>query len=514
MNRSIGKMQSAPTPNIGPIVSTLKRLVASSECGELLCTNKEGSRCFFINAGCIACFTSTRREDDLALFLFKNQLITQIEYDVLASRAPKENDLVTLILNSEIIEKNTLLQQQQARALDALIESALSSSDHSSFHPSSPELHGGLGMGLSLRQVLLEMARRQINLGEVDVIVRLGGEDVSLRCAEIALPLLQGLSLTPQESFVLSRMNIPSSFRQLQGLVPFPLPDLLRILGALVNAGLVVSEAPSVHQSSERLENLLPSAAQRDPDPSASVKDELREQQRFRAESLLDELQDASPFQILGVPETATKADIKAAYHRLAKEFHPDRFFGETAKADTSQRVRELFEKIRSAYESLKDDAPRNEQSGKQQTPKDAGPSPEELEKTARASHNLGVQNYQQKDFFSAVQHFREAVRLQPESARYRHSLARALMRNPRWRREAEEQFLKAIELDEFNADYRVSLGMLYLEGGLPRKAEAQFRDALTWDAENRAAHRELGKMQSKSQTSSWFEKILGRKKT
>ena len=102
---------------------------------------------------------------------------------------------------------------------------------------------------------------------------------------------------------------------------------------------------------------------------------------------------------------------------------------------------------------------------------------------------------------------------MQPAVAKYRHSLARALMRNPRWRKEAEEQFLKAIELDEFNADYRVSLGLLYLEGGFPRKAEAQFRDALAWDSENRTAQRELQKLQSLSQPPSWISKFLRNKK-
>jgi curved DNA-binding protein CbpA len=276
----------------------------------------------------------------------------------------------------------------------------------------------------------------------------------------------------------------------------------------------VVTAAASGPLQSEKPQAFHIPATQQDPDLAPSNKDAFSAQQLYRAESLLNEIRDAGPHQVLGVSDTASKAEIKAAYHRLAKEFHPDRFFSENSGVEPPKGVRELFEKIRNAYDSLKDDDVRNESSGKQQTDKSTDPSPEVLEKAARASHNIGVQDYQQKDFFSAVQHFREAVRLQPESARYHHSLARALMRNPRWRREAEEQFLKAIELDEFNADYRVSLGMLYLDGGLPRKAEAQFRDALGWDAENRAAQRELAKLQSKAQSTSWFDKLLGKKKT
>ena len=54
------------------------------------------------------------------------------------------------------------------------------------------------------------------------------------------------------------------------------------------------------------------------------------------------------PYQVLGVPRTASEADIKKAYRKLAKENHPDR------NADNAKKL-EVFKEANSAYELLSD---------------------------------------------------------------------------------------------------------------------------------------------------------------
>ena len=53
-------------------------------------------------------------------------------------------------------------------------------------------------------------------------------------------------------------------------------------------------------------------------------------------------------YNILGVSETATDEDIKAAYKRLAKQYHPDRHSGHKA-------FEEKFKKISEAYQTIGD---------------------------------------------------------------------------------------------------------------------------------------------------------------
>lgn len=61
-----------------------------------------------------------------------------------------------------------------------------------------------------------------------------------------------------------------------------------------------------------------------------------------------------NPFNVLEVPPDASPEDIKAAYHRLAKRWHPDRYTGDE-KVEAETRFRELAE----AFNILKDPAKR-----------------------------------------------------------------------------------------------------------------------------------------------------------
>ena len=45
-------------------------------------------------------------------------------------------------------------------------------------------------------------------------------------------------------------------------------------------------------------------------------------------------------FEILGLPTTATREDVKRAYFALAKEYHPDKHFGSSSPRCASSRSR------------------------------------------------------------------------------------------------------------------------------------------------------------------------------
>jgi tetratricopeptide (TPR) repeat protein len=86
----------------------------------------------------------------------------------------------------------------------------------------------------------------------------------------------------------------------------------------------------------------------------------------------------------------------------------------------------------------------------------------------------------------------REAVKLDPSRAPYHFHLGMALVRNPRTRHEAEEHLSKAAELDPYNVQIRVKLGLLYKEVGLTKKSNNYFKEALSLDPDNRVAKHEV----------------------
>jgi len=62
------------------------------------------------------------------------------------------------------------------------------------------------------------------------------------------------------------------------------------------------------------------------------------------------------PYDVLGVPCTASAAEIRAAYHALVAQYHPDRHQGNPLAALASEKMVELNR----AYEMLSDPARRN----------------------------------------------------------------------------------------------------------------------------------------------------------
>lgn len=57
-----------------------------------------------------------------------------------------------------------------------------------------------------------------------------------------------------------------------------------------------------------------------------------------------------SPYEALNLEKNTTKSDIKKAYYKLAREWHPD-----TYKGNNPEEAEEMFKKINAAYELLSD---------------------------------------------------------------------------------------------------------------------------------------------------------------
>lgn len=59
------------------------------------------------------------------------------------------------------------------------------------------------------------------------------------------------------------------------------------------------------------------------------------------------------PYRVLGLERGATKAAVKKAYARLAKDFHPDRVAGKDLPPAFHEFAQERFRRIQQAYETL-----------------------------------------------------------------------------------------------------------------------------------------------------------------
>ena len=206
-------------------------------------------------------------------------------------------------------------------------------------------------------------------------------------------------------------------------------------------------------------------------------------------------LSDQDHYQVLGVDRAATAAQIKKAYFRLAKAYHPDRHFDSTM-ADMKQILDALFDRIHKAYEALSDQAKRVEYEQElarrkaEEARKTTGDFVEKkaeeyvenyAEKVARAldQFNNGMKDLKTGNYWGAVESLSWATRLDPLKAPYFFYLGICLGNIPRRKHEAEENLQKAIEIDQTKVEYHLELSNLYLKAGMKTKAVTVLRKAL-----------------------------------
>ena len=51
-----------------------------------------------------------------------------------------------------------------------------------------------------------------------------------------------------------------------------------------------------------------------------------------------------NPYKILDIPETATDEEVKSAYRKLAKKYHPDKYVDSPLKDVADEKMKEINE--------------------------------------------------------------------------------------------------------------------------------------------------------------------------
>jgi tetratricopeptide (TPR) repeat protein len=223
----------------------------------------------------------------------------------------------------------------------------------------------------------------------------------------------------------------------------------------------------------------------------AGVKVRLRE-----ALELKKKLPQMEDFEILGVAPDAPEEDVKKAYFRLARKFHPD-LFGRHLAPEYKAQIDDLFDAITKAYRTLTRD--KVKVSSASPPPKSASPSrSEEKAVNPETLYRQGKTLYNQGRFEEAIGLLEDAARHKSDKADYFLLLALAQSRVPSLSRKAEKSFLRAIELESWNAEGLVGLGLLYKREGLLSRAKKNFERALEVDADHKIARQELEAMKDK----------------
>lgn len=197
-------------------------------------------------------------------------------------------------------------------------------------------------------------------------------------------------------------------------------------------------------------------------------------------------------YELLGIAANATHKEIEAAYKKYSAEFSPVKVAA-VSDAEMKKKAQFLVDLGKRAYEVLTD----FKQRGQYEKLGFRDVDPESLkevdpEEKARGIYRKAKTLYTVKNYPLAIKALEEAVNLDPQKPDYYLLLGMSQTQIPDQKRKAEVNLQKAAEMESWNAEPFVALGMLFLSERLVKRAEGYFRRALELEPAHALAKKKL----------------------
>jgi tetratricopeptide (TPR) repeat protein len=429
-----------------------------------------------------------------------------------------------VLLTMGLLDRVGLDEAVGLHAREILFDAMGRSDGSFSFEESGPESLGpdDAASNLSTVELILEAARRVQDPAVVRRVLR--NLDQVPVVARDAFNRFRNTSLTPADGFLLSRIDGRSVARDLFKVIPLPGEDVERSLFSLLSTGVVeyrtaVSEPalPPPRLVSRPVPQPAPAApppAFTPPHPTGAsearrnmwgekARPEAADKTSASTRPLFLEAfaghQGKEQVELLGVPRVATDDQVREAYFRLAKSFHPDTRL-DPRLADLKDKREAAFMRLGHAYETLRTPAGRARYAASLTPPSGTAGSPAAqdppLSEAAHAAWRaredllLAEEHHREGRYWDAIQLLESTIpRLEgPERLRARVALARSQMKNPNWVKRAEESLHGLLQEHPQFVEALLVLAELYRATQMPSRALAMYRRALEIDRENKEA--------------------------
>jgi curved DNA-binding protein CbpA len=318
------------------------------------------------------------------------------------------------------------------------------------------------------------------------------------------------VDLHPQEAFLLSRFDRVLSFEELQAVCGLPetiLPRSVYVLwlggflhrynwsGAFSEEKLALIQSakiepvarpvaePSAPVAEKKHGELFVQEVKKPESIESSPENSVEKEKRELEEYLKRATKAQNHYQVLGIAQTVEDSEIKRTYFSIAKRFHPDKFHN--AENNLRDRLQESFTRVSQAYDTLRDKKSRELYDFKirKQNSADAAKAA-----TPHGCFEAGKVAFDDGNYLEAIRQFTRAIQLDPKVAAYHAGYARSLKAVPKYRYQAENEFVTALKIEPNNTEYRLQLAEFYLEQRLNKRAEGEARRVLTLDPNNQKA--------------------------
>lgn len=444
----------------------------------------------FFDRGMILLAHSDLPEEDLGARLVHEGKLSP---GALAEAGADGSDPVALaqaMLNRGLVTKDTLGETAHVVVL-RVVKSAFKWESGTADFDDGVHLAEGLFDGdiLSTFETILTGIQSMTGFSEIrDAMM---GVENRLRLRDPAPIPVERLALSPAHGFILSRVDGRTNTGNVVSILPQGEEDLAcRFLYGLLVMG-VLDHDPPLHDGPFRVSSILADHA----DQVA-----LERMQESTILEAYDRLREQTPYQVLGLQPGASWEEAEQAYAEAKERFSRDRLLPrvrEKLKAELSlieSRLVEAFLTLTHARVSDSRETAQAEDGDQQEkvgaeslfvrVEMDKTKTKRALEENSRlaeAHYGKARRYLREADFHNAIQYGKLAISYNPDDARYYFLVGECQSRNPeaRWQRMAEQNFVRATELDPWNTDYRITLGRFYRRRGMKLRAKKQFEQVL-----------------------------------
>jgi len=522
----------------GAIAGILRELYVGRKSVLLHFTRSDERRSVRFHKGNIVHGDTNVKEDRLGETLVRQELLSAADLKRATGFVLRDRKRLGVVLRElGILDKDKLEDALALHSREILLKVFSWAEGDYAFEEDAAEsyMEPDMTLKVSTGEMILEAVRR---IDDPDVVrYALGNIDRILGLSSDPLLRFQKVTLSPADGYVLSRVDGSMSAREIIQMNPSPAEETMKSLYGLVCTG-ILEYLPVPPKAPPKPETRKPApapkmAAHRTPEattpgiapsappvaaahlPAASApsvrtaQDAIKDQDPRRQEILeaFDGLKAKNHFEVLGIPKASNESQVKEAYFRLAKRFHPDAHH-DPALADLADKLEAVFIRLGQAYEVLRN--PRSRSSYESDlasravrvpvaaTPTPPTPPPPDPVYEARMvdeSYRKAEKHFDREQYWDAIQLLEPAVQMaqgKPKN-KVRVLLAKAYLKNPKWIKRAEEQLQTVLKEEAANVDAHFLLGTIYKTGGLRSRAMHAFQRVLELKPDHEQAAVQLG---------------------
>lgn len=220
----------------------------------------------------------------------------------------------------------------------------------------------------------------------------------------------------------------------------------------------------------------------------------------------------ADYFEALGIVRQCGGSEVRRAYYKLAKEYHPDRFLGSGLSKEMSTKINEMFQYVTQAYTVLSDSKSCSDYLDELVNgPKKTIDINQVIE--AETAYQEGRTLLNIRRFTAAIKPLKRAIELSPEEPEYLTHFAWALFKATPEKADAQNQALEVLlasrELNPSLDLTHLYLGHIYHLQGKDRQSEKSFEMAVQANPGCTEALRELRLINLRREQSSQSKGLL-----